>query len=324
MGRFSPLVLSFIFSAGSLNAFYTSPKNNNSSIEGQSSPIKKKYTNCEIRRGDLLYWVPEASGLDICFGGGTVLRSTVNGTSTTTSKETDVDPSFDWNVGYRVVLGRQFGSNGWEVGASWTDFQGHGHKPIDHGKWKVELMQLDLTTLYNACINSSVTLQPFIGLRGTSIFQKLFSKIITKYVIEGAGTAIDTRTLRDRQQFYGLGPLFGLNVDWDIKYGLGFYATISSSLLYGNYHLHFNDTEVITPPATPRKMKMKIKKNMSAFDLGIDLALGIQWQYLIRNACYLTLKLGLENHQYFNQSRLGRNFGDLSFSGGIFSFGLAY
>lgn len=300
----------------------TPHETSDSSIE--NSLAKEKCTACEIRRADLLYWVPEASGLDICFGSGTIFQSNVNGTSTTISKERDVDPSFDWNVGYRVVLGRQFGSNGWEVDASWTDFHGHGHKPIDHGKWKVELKQIDVTVLYNACINSSVTLQPFIGLRGASIFQKLFSRIITEVVIDGEGTAIDTRTLRDRQQFYGLGPLFGLNADWDIKHGLSFYAAIDSSLFYGNYHLHFNDTEVVTPPATSRKIKSKIKKHMSAFDFGIDLALGIQWQYLIRNTCYLTLKLGLENHQYFNQSRLGRNFGNLSFSGGIFSFGIAY
>ena len=63
---------------------------------------------------------------------------------------------------------------------------------------------------------------------------------------------------------------------------------------------------------------------MKAFDFNLDLALGIQWEHLMNDAYYLTMKLGIENHQYFNQSRLGYTFGNLSFSGGIFSLGLAF
>lgn len=326
MRHFSLLLLPVLFFTDPLSALITPTKAEEAPVEPKNStppPCKKMVTHFQVR-GDLLYWVPETSGLDTNFGSGSVFQSTVNGTSITTSKETDVDPSFDWNVGYRVALGLQFDANRWEVGALWTDFQGHGHKAIDHGKWNVRLHQLDVVALYNACINSSVTLHPFIGLRGTSIFQKLFSQVITDVVLSGSGTATDTRTFRDHQQFYGLGPLLGLNADYDIKYGLGLYGSIAFGLLYGSYHLHFNDTEVITAPAAPSQIYSKIKKDMTAFDFNVDLALGIQWQYLIRNACYLTLKLGLENHQYFNQGRLGRNFGNLSFSGGVFSLGLAF
>lgn len=304
-------LLSFFCVSGSLSASSSAPE------------TEKPYSPHLRIRGDLLYWVPEVSGLDSNFGSGSILQTTSGDVTTTVSTETDIDPSFQWNVGYRVSLGWQFDKNRWEVGGIWTDFQGFGHKTEDHAKWKVRLEQIDLATLYNVQI-SSVRLQPFIGLRGASIFQKLFSKVITDVVISGSGTATDTRIFDDRQQFYGLGPLLGLNTNYAIKHGLSFYGSIAFSLLYGNYHLHFDDSEVITEPATPRQTYSTMKKHMKAFDWDIDLALGIQWEYLIKNACCLTMKLGFENHQYFDQSRLGHTFGNLSFSGGVFSLGIAF
>ena len=274
-------------------------------------------------RGDLLYWIPEVSGLDVNFGSGSSINTTLAGITTVTSTETDVDPSFQWNAGYRIALGWQFDKNNWEVGALWTGFQGYGYKSTNLGKWKVRLKQLDLAALYNTCL-SPVSLQPFIGFRGASIFQNLSSQIVTEVIFPGVGTATDTRNFQDHEQFYGIGPLFGLNSNYAVKNGLSFYGNVALGLFYGNYHLHFNDSEVVTSPATPNQIYSTVNKTMQAFDFNLDLALGIQWDHLINNACYLTMKLGIENHQYFNQSRLGYAFGNLSFSGGIFSLGLAF
>lgn len=305
---------------------YWGPEVSSSSTYTTPNPIstenKPTFSPRFYLRGDLLYWVPEASGLNSDFGTGAVLRTSSSGIDTTYTKETDVDPSFDWSVGYRIAMGWQLDNERWEVGGLWTDFHGSGHVKVDHGKWKVILHQLDLAALYNLCY-SVVHLQPFIGLRGASIFQKLHSQVITEVTFSGLGTAIDTRTFSDHQQFYGLGPLFGLNSNYGLNSGLGLYANIAFGLLYGSYHLHFKDSEMITPPATPSQIFSKLKKDMKAFDFCLDLALGVQWEYLIRNRYCLNGKLGLENHHYFDQSRLGHNLGNLSFSGGVFSLGLA-
>ena len=288
-----------------------------------STTQDKAYTPWIRVEGTVLYWVPEAAGLETYFGKGASQYYTSGGIETTISTETDTDPSFRWNAGYRIELGGQFTQNHWEVDGIWTAFQSYGSKDVNHNKWKVRLKQLDLATLYDASF-SSVHLQPLIGLRATSIFQTLFSKITTSVDVIASGTATDTRTFDDRQQFYGFGPLFGLNSSYVFKYGMSIYGNIALSLLYGNYHLHFDDHEVITAPATPSQISSKIHKSMHAFDLDVDLALGIQWAYLIRNRCNMTMKLGLENHQYLNQSRLGSVLGNLSFSGGIYSLGLAF
>lgn len=270
---------------------------------------------------DLLYWVPQVSGLDGNFGSGSSQITTSGGKTTTISQEHDVDPSLHWSPGYRVGLA-WICNNSWTLGGIWTDFHGSGNKASNNGKWNVRLYQIDLAALYNVSL-SSVHLQPFIGLRGASIRQKLDAEVITQ-VIYASGTATDTRTFQDHQQFYGLGPLFGLNTNYAVQYGISFYGNLGLGLFYGNYRLQFNDSESVTAPATPAQIQSTIHKNMKAFDFNVDLALGIQWEYLIGNACNLIVKLGLENHQYFNQSRLGYTFGNLSFSGGIFSFGLAF
>lgn len=286
------------------------------------NPCHKKITHVDIR-GDLLYWVPEVSGLDTNFGRGSFTESLIDGVTTIQSKETDFDPSFHWNTGYRVAFGLQFDRNRWELGAVWTDFHSTAHSGMDHGRWKVRLHQVDVAAIYRACINRFVTLQPYLGLRGASINQKLSSQVHTEVDLFGT-TALDTRTFHDRQHCFGVGPLFGLNAECNIKYGLGVYGTVAFGLLYGHYNLRFNDTEELTSPATPTEIHSHIRKHMKAFDFNVDLALGIQWRYLISNACYITMKLGLENHQYFDQGRLGRNFGNLSFSGGVYSLSLEF
>lgn len=274
-------------------------------------------------QGDFLYWTAQASGLDLNFGTSSLTNTTSNDITTIRSFEKDVDPSFHWNAGYRVGLGWEFDPKGWQADGLWTDFKTSAHNKATDGKWTVRLEQLDLSASYHAYL-SSVHLQPFIGLRGTYIHQKLFSEVITSIEFTDLGKGFDTRTFDDTQKFYGLGPLFGLNSSYALKHGLSLYGNFSFGLLYGNYHLHFDDNETITPPATAETIDAIVKKNMQAFDFNIDLALGIQWEYKIRNSCCLTTKLGVENHQYFGQSRLGYTFGNLSFSGGIFSLALGF
>ncbi len=273
--------------------------------------------------GDVLCWTPQVSGLDNNFGSGSSLQTTVNGVTTTYSTEIDVDPPSQWNAGYRIALGWQFDPAPWQLAGVWTDFQGSAKKTANHGKWEVHLCQLDLAASYDICF-SSVHLQPLIGLRGTSILQKLSSEVITQVVYPSSGTSTDTRIFRDREQFRAIGPLFGFNSLYPIKYGLSVFGNFAFGLLYGQYQLRFNDNEAITPPATAQQIYSIIKKTMHSFDFDLDLALGIQWERLIRDTYHAIFKLSLENHQYFNQSRLGHTFGNVSFSGAAFSFGITF
>ncbi len=291
-------------------------------IFSEETKIKDHSSSHFLVRGDVLYWIPEISGLDVNFGTGSIEETTSGGITTTVSIENDTDPAFNWNFGYRLGLGWDFDDCDWTIEGLWTDFSGTGKKSVNAGNWKVELHQLEVSSLYQAHF-SSIDLQPFIGLRAASIYQKLNSQVMTTLTIDGdIGT--DTRTFRDKQQFYGVGPLFGLNSGYHLSRGFSFYGDFAFALFYGTYQLKFNDQEIITAPATPSQTESKIKKTMRAFDFNLDLALGVQWKYLLEETGSLTMQFGFENHQYFDQSRLGYGFGNLAFSGFVYSMVFAF
>lgn len=310
---------------GDLYAENDQTNNLNNYSESQEKICFKDPQSHYLVRGDLLYWIPQISGLEVNFGTNSVYRSTrTDNVTETTSIERDTDLQFDWDVGYRVGVGYQFDCNRWESNVIWTHFQGYGHKSINHGSWNVKLDQLDTVFVYRAAINPSFTLKPFIGIGATKIHQKLYSQVVIDIDLAEEGIATDTKTFNDSQKFNAIGPVFGFNSDIKIGRGFGAYGNIALNLQYGTYHLIFDDDDVVTEPATPIHVISSLKKNMYSFDFNLNLALGVQWQTLIRNSVYLTLKAGLENLQYFDQSRLGSNWGNLSFSGGSFSLMLEF
>lgn len=270
-------------------------------------------------RGDLLYWVPQASGLSVNFGSGSVLETTIGSVNHIVAKESDVDPSFDWSLGYRVGAGYQFNQSPWEVDALWTHFYGSGRSDKNHGKWSVQLNQIDLDTMCNAVVTPSLTLSPLVGLRGTQIHQRLWSTIVTEITVFPTGSGTDTRTFHDHQHYNAMGPLFGLNTDYKLGKGFSIYGGGSAAVLYGSYWQRFQDAETVTVASQPESITSHITKRMQSFNYSVDLALGLQWKAVIYRSLQVMTKLGLENHQYFSQSRLGSSWGDLSFSGAIFS-----
>jgi hypothetical protein len=299
---------------------YNNSKNQQISDSKREVLVEKRDKAEFFARGDLLYWIAQESGFDINFGSGTVIKSVSDGgVQETTVFEKDIDPSFNWDLGYRIFLGSQFCEEIWGVQGSWTHFQGTGNRNYNNGKWHVRLDQIDAVGNYRGFINKSLFLQTLFGLRAAEIYQKLHSTVLTTVEVSGSGTALDTRIFHDKQKFDGIGPLLGLNADLKLGLGFSFYGTLSGSLLYGRYLLTFDDSENVTAPLTPSNILTNITKNMRAFDFDIDLAFGFSWRAKISNAVFVTLLAGLENHQYFNQNRMGSNWGNLALSGAIFS-----
>lgn len=56
-------------------------------------------------RGDLLWWTPRITGLDLNFGTGAIVENVNGCTQILTTEETDQDPHFNWDAGYRVGVG---------------------------------------------------------------------------------------------------------------------------------------------------------------------------------------------------------------------------
>lgn len=279
-------------------------------------------------RGDLLYWKPHVSGLELDFGTSSIAKNTAGGVEMFAMEEHDKDPRFKWNAGYRVAAGYQSACN-WEIGALWTHFQGNGHRKdhedvntVNHGKCHLKFDQIDVIGAYQSSLTSSFSFKPFIGVRGAEIHERVSALIVTNIAINPPpALATETRALRDRQKYWGVGPILGLHGDWDLGCGFGIYGTAAAAVLYGKYKVRFEDADVMTPPISKEIASLN-RRDLHRFDGNIDLAIGIRWQTCITDALQLSMKLGFEHHQYFNQSHLGTNRGDLSFDGLVFSIGL--
>lgn len=282
-------------------------------------PVEK---SCFSVEGDLLYWVSQISGLQSNFGSTNVIQSSVNGVSITKIVEKDVDPTYSWAVGYRILTSYQFSNRLWDLSAIWTSFKGTGHKSINYGNWNVTLDQIDTALFYNAYWNSWFITHPFIGVRANKINQTLFSEVIADVIIGNSGLATDTKIFNDKEKYRAIGPLFGINGDVILGYGFELYGGIGVSLLYGSYRLYFKDSEIVTSPATPSNSMSSIKKYMNAFNYSVDLGLGVSWETKAYKWIGVKAKIGIENHQFFNQNHIGAEIGDLSFSGLAFAISL--
>ena len=68
--------------------------------------------------GELLYWLPELCGLEGAFGDTSVATTTDGSIVTTTIRESDKQPHFKWNPGFRVGAEAEY--NCFDVEVDWN------------------------------------------------------------------------------------------------------------------------------------------------------------------------------------------------------------
>lgn len=290
---------------------------------------KENRNNRFYVEGDVLYWNAHISSLELSAGKGSIVVETEDGITTTFTKELDVDPHFKWRAGYRIGAGYQFDSRAWTLGTAWTHFQDRGTKKVTGAsnvnttKCRVKLDQIDLVLAHNSVSGFCVNFKPFLGIRGAIIRQHLRAFLVTDILYAPSTMATSTRSLHDSQNYHGIGPLLGSQGVVNLGCGFSLYGTAAAALLYGKYKVHFHDSDILTPP-TSKSFFSKNRKHLHAFDPNITLALGIRWGVAIYDCFQIGLKLCFEHQQYFNESHLGANRGDLTFDGGVFGLDLLF
>lgn len=279
--------------------------------------------------GDYLYWQAHLGGLESDFGTSTILIDDTGSVAVTNAKENDIDPHFQWTSGFRIAAGALFECSCLELYADWTDFRNKGTTTshgangiINSGLCRVSLDQIDVVLAYrygNQCMN----IKPFVGIRAAQIKQNVNAQVITSITVLPSTLATETRHFDDRQHFKGIGPILGFTGEYGFGCGFGIYGLASLGLLYGDYKLDFDDTDSFTAPFS-KELTFLNHQHLHRFNCNLDLAFGFYWRSCIAKKIGVELKIGFENHEYFNQSYLGVNRGDLSFNGGVASLKIAY
>jgi Legionella pneumophila major outer membrane protein precursor len=263
---------------------------------------------------DFLYWRAFENGLDACAPSSVSDTITPTGRVISRFKGRGRDPRFEWNPGFRLGVGYDLAATNWELDASWTHFNTHSHRFLNTSNkihWSLNLEVVDLIASYQYDFNSCFALIPFFGLRGARIDQKLH---ITEFpsLTSSATTVADFTFLstKNKEGFFGIGPLIGLEGDWNIGCGFSLYANASVTWLYGNFDVRFSEFERLTDAVSISK----VRKRLDASLAGADAALGVRWDTCFYMNTRLILGLGLEHHRYFDFNRFGE-YGDLSFDG---------
>lgn len=276
-------------------------------------------------RADLLYWKPHISCLELDFGKTTISQTVNEGVTTFLGSEYDADPHFKWNAGFRVAAGYQFCGSELELGVLWTHFQDSGNRSNHSGsdnsnrtKLGLKFNQLDLVVGYNAPSCDNFHYRPYLGVRGAKIDTHLKARLFTTISLPEEVFALESRYLNDKQRYTAVGPLLGLQGEWGLCSGFSLYGNVAASVLYGRSTVHQHDFDFFTAPIS-QQFITRTKKQVRNWDCNIDLGLGVRYDTCICDAYRVSLLLGLEHHEYFNQARLSADRGDLSFDGVIFS-----
>lgn len=268
---------------------------------------------------DLLYWRAYESGLSC--GAGLVEESqsfSSDGRFHIKVSEKDCDPNFRWELGLRLALRYGFNCSWWDANIAATYFHSKNNetrRQVKKGEWQLDFDQVDLTVGRTIWINGCFDWRPFVGIRGAKVDQCLKSRNCHLDSYSSDEFFIGTR-LHDYQNFRGIGPLLGAELNWDIGCGFKFYGNLSGAILYGDVHAKFLDTDMNECCTVTSQVEQCFFGSQPVFDIEI----GVCWhRSFCKNRLQLLLKLGLEHHRLFNYNQLSFINGDLCLDGATFS-----
>jgi hypothetical protein len=174
--------------------------------------------------------------------------------------------------------------------------------------WSLTMNMLDFEISHAFQPNSHLSLAPRIGIKTGTINQSI-------NINWNAFLYQSTEKLNN--DFFGIGPSFGLNAMWHFTPDLSLVGDVSTALMYGRWH----DDDVYQRPASLVTTATTISSNATRGKLGtfmMDYYLGLEW--LHRGKSNVAVRLGYEMQYWPNQLRLVAvqqlpTFGDLTFQG---------
>lgn len=289
---------------------------------------------------DLLVWKLREGGAD-----DWAQQISSPGTIQTT---TLLEVPFRWNAGFRVGIGHsscnqlekilsytRYQTTGIQVanapsGGLYSPFLGNFFVNNTDGtnfgpnyknagiKWKLSFNTFDLTLGRTFKIDSILTLKPLIGIKAAIINHHIGSN----WEIPTVPTTFTFATEDLKNDFWGIGPLIGLDTLWPIYKtavcALNFFGNFSSSLLVGQWRFseQYNNN-------TPTSIQVDLSDVNGGAPMATAL-IGVEWGRHFSDAVF-NIRLGYEAQVWFNQLQyyslaMGRLNHLMSLQGGVLDF----
>ena len=224
-----------------------------------------------------------------------------------------------WKWGYRITAGYQLDHDGWDIVASYTRFYAarqqtyknerlplklysqaqlnQGTTPTDDSfvyfYQSVKFNQWDVEQARMFYVSKFLRFRPLLGLRNV-----LLGQAFNTYYIE---QELPRKHFKDTNNvhFWGMGPLAGVDMFWNMNYQFNLYGTAKVSTLFGFFQPSLSDQSYSTAGTTTVTVSQQ-KASKSC----LDLAIGFQWDKNFYNEkLHIGCNVGFETHTFFNMNK---------------------
>jgi hypothetical protein len=260
-----------------------------------------------------------------------------------TSSFTAQDFEFDWDFGFRVGAGYNFEYDAWDTQFGWTSFHTEAHQSQTvlgiihpeffaadlsrnlaqsakiHWAFVFDMFDWELGRSYS--VSKKFSLRPRIGLKGGWIHQQIHLRY-HNLIIQQTLTALSGRE-HAKNNFWGVGPLGGVNSEWKLRDFCTHYPTLfgdlSAAALWGTW----NCSDIYKNGVEPEVVVHMRKSTLGA--LMFRGFFGVGWDVDFNNdRSHFGARLGYEMQLWINQLRLPtsqliRLHGDLTLQGMTFN-----
>lgn len=269
--------------------------------------------------GDYLYWTANEDNLEFAVSGANINNaSTLSVDVLPTKTGKTYEPHFRFHSGFKAGIGFDFGHDKWDMYINYTWFNSHsnsksairnGFEPLVNlvpvgsatpyallnaatMKWKLNYFNVfDVELGRNMYISKFLSLRPFFGVKGT--WQKQTYKLNYQF------TDVPTINSENKNSFWGVGLLAGVNTTWHLAGTWSLFADLALSSLWGVFHVKREDENPFTETSYYNS-----KKSFHSIKPVIELGAGIRKeQWFNKDRFHLAVQAGWEQQVWFSQNQ---------------------
>lgn len=224
-------------------------------------------------------------------------------------------PNKEYKPGFEITLGLNLNRDGWDTLTRYTWFRGttltinslppEGNQSFfSHGtycsnKWRLHMDLLDWEIGRSYFVGSKLSFRPFMAARAAWIRQYQH----TVYTAENF--------VRNMTYSWGIGPRFGLKMDWMLGQGIRLFGDCGMDTLFTQYTTIFNREN------NTSNEDGSFTHNQNVLRTHLDVELGLGWgMYFAKDAYHVDLTAGYGFQTFFKNYLAGNtNIQDLYLQG---------
>lgn len=259
---------------------------------------------------DVFYWQAKVGGTEYCYSNG-------SSSGSMPEKGTVYDGNPEWDWGFRAGLGYNFEHGQWDVFANYTYFSTSQQTmktggangsvmPLKGGsavfsyasagkatsQFDLDFNRIDLELGRDFFVAEYLSFRPHFGL--------VTAWIDTKQTVNySGGNTIGYNYVRvkDKNDFWGIGPRAGVNSKWHLANGFSVFGTAAGALAYANIEVLHNENYSVNSTTN----SIKLNGNLHRFAPMTQLQLGFAYDtYVAEDKQHISLSLGWDIQYWWN------------------------